>query len=466
GAGLGLALAFWTVPKIAPAITVYLPYGAEIALDNTVVIFTLAISVLTAFVIAAIPCWQSSNVEFLRMRSGGSVAGKHGVRGALIVGEIALALVLLVGAGLMIKSFSELGQVKPGFDPHNLLTLAYRVPRTKYPSGPQQAQFHHEVVSNIKALPGVIAATSVRAVPLGGNGSRSEFLLTDRPEPPISQRPTALLNFADPDFFSTMRIPLLKGRVFNEHDQADGPYVIVINQTLARRYFNGRDPIGQRLAFPQLQRTGEIVGVVGDVKQFTLTDPPEPQIYGVLAQNPFIFTSLAVRTSGDPLKMVNQIRQAIWHADKNQPVWSVHSFDEIIGTQSHLRVLITTLMAAYAMLALVLASIGIFGVISYSVRQRTVEIGVRMALGARTFDVASLVLQQVLIMAGVGIVIGAGAATWLSRYLRTQLYAVSPLDPGVYAAVSILLAAVAISACIIPMWRAAKVDPMVALRYE
>lgn len=468
GAGglLGLLFAIWSVPRIASSIAVYLPFGTKIELDSAVVVFTLAVSLAAAFLVAAIPAWQSSSVKSLRVRGDAFGAGKSRTRSILVIGEIALVLVLLVGAGLMIKSFSELGRVNPGFDPHNLVTLAYRVPRNKYPSGAQQAQFHHEVVSKIKALPGVLAATSVRAVPFGGNGNRAEFFLADRPEPPISQRPQALINFADPDFFSTMRVPVLEGRVFNEHDQADGPYVVVINQTLARQYFNGRDPIGQHLSFPQIQRTGEIVGIVGDVKQYTLTDPPAPQIYGALAQNPFIFTSLAVRTVGDPLKMANQIRRAIWQVDKDQPVWSVYSFDEIIATQSHLRQLITAMMGAYAFVALVLASIGIFGVISYSVSQRTAEIGVRMALGASAGDVARLVLQQVFLMTGMGIAIGAGAAVWLSRYLRTELYAVKPIDPGVYAVVMALLAAVAILACLIPTRRATKVDPMVALRYE
>lgn len=466
GGGLGLLFSIWSVPRIASSIAVYLPFGAKIELNTAVVVFTLAISLAAAFLVAAIPAWQSSSVKSLRTHGEGSGARKNRTRSILVVSEIALALVLLVGAGLMVKSFSELGRVNPGFDPHNLLTLAYRVPRNKYPSGAQQAQFQREVVSKIKALPGVLAATSVRAVPLGGNGNSSEFFLADRPEPSVFERPQALLNFADPNFFSTMSIPVLKGRVFNEHHQADGPFVVVINQTLARQYFSGRDPIGQRLSLPQIQRTGEIVGVVGDVKQYTLTDPPAPQIYGALAQNPFIFTSLAVRTVGDPLKMANQIRRAIWQVDKDQPVWSVQSFEEILRTQSHLRQLITVMMGAYAGVALVLASIGIFGVISYSVSQRTAEIGVRMALGARPADVARLVLQQVFLMTTIGITIGAGAATWLSRYLRTQLYAVSPLDPGVYATVAMLLAVVAIVACLIPARRATKVDPMVALRYE
>lgn len=263
-----------------------------------------------------------------------------------------------------------------------------------------------------------------------------------------------------------MRIPLLRGRTFDEHDQPDRPYVLVINQTLARRYFANRDPIGQRLSIPQTQQTGEIVGVVGDVKQYTLTDPPTPQIYGALAQNPFIFTSLAVRTVGDPMKMANEIRRAIWQVDKDQPVWSVDTFDAILARQPHLRLLITAMLEAYAGLALVLASIGIFGVVSYSISQRTAEIGVRIALGAQPSDVTRLVLRQVFVMAAIGIAGGAGGAIWLTRYLRTQLYEVSPLDPTVYLTAATLLVAVAILACVLPMRQATKIDPMVALRYE
>lgn len=467
GGLLGLAIGAGSVSAIAAAIAGYLPYGTTIQLDGAVVLFTLGVSVASALLVAAIPAWQSSNPEYLRSgRSGGSLAGRSRARSVLVGAEIALALVLLVGAGLMIRSFSELGRTAPGFDTRNLLTLAYRVPRNKYPSEAQQNQFHREVVAKIKTVPGVLSAASVRAVPLGGNGNMADFLLLDRPEPPPNERPRGLVNFADPDFFSTMRVPLLQGRAFSEHDQAGGPYVVVINETLARTFFGARNPIGQHLRVPFIRKTGEIIGVVGDVKQFTLTDPASPQIYGALAQNPFIFTSLAVRTAGDPLKMVNQIRRAIWQVDKDQPVWSVHSFDEILTTQARLRQLITGMLGVYAGVALVLATIGIFGVISYTVSRRTAEIGVRMALGARPRDVARLVLSQGFVIIATGIAAGLGAATWLSRYIRTQLYAVSPLDPAVYAGVAALLAAVAIVACLIPARRAARVDPMVALKYE
>ena len=465
GGGLGSLLTFWSVPAIAALIAVYLPYGIAIAVDRSVLGFTLGVSIGAALLVAAIPAFQAWNPMPLRAGRG-AAAARHGARSLLVAVEIALALVLSIGAGLMIRSFSELGRTAPGFDTQNLLTLAYRVPRNKYPTGAQQVQFHREVVERIQAIPGILSASSVRAVPLGGNGNTGDFMLTDRPEPPPAERPQALLNFADPDFFSTMRIPLLQGRAFTGHDDPAAPYVIIINQTLARRYFDGRNPIGQHLRIPSLQQTAQIVGVVADVKQFTLRDPATPQIYGSLAQNPFVFTSLAVRTKGDPTKVVNEIRAAIWGVDKDQPVWSVHTFNEILRSQSRLRGLMTTMLGAYAAFALLLASIGVFGVVSYTVSQRVPEIGVRMALGARRADVVLLILRQGMFMAAIGIGAGLPAALWLSRYVRTLLYAVTPNDPLVYMSAIGVLAAVSAAACLLPARRAANTDPMASLRCE
>ena len=468
GGLLGLLLAAWTVSVIAASIAVYLPNGITIQLDRGVMRFAAGVSVLSDFDRGA-----SGMAEFdwrIAARGSRSRIGSRKKSDArpLVTAEIALALVLLAGAALMMKSVAEISRQQPGFDPHHLLTLQYRVPRNKYPTGALQAEFHREVVEKIKAVPGVIGAAAVRATPLGSNGNFTDFLLTDRPEPPIAERPRALLNFSDPDFFSTMRIPLLRGRVFNEHDLAAGNYVIVVGETLAQRYFGGRDPIGQHLRLPSLNQTGEIIGVVGDVKQFDLRDPATPEIWGAVAQNPFIFTEMVVRTAGDPLAMANAIRRAVWQVDKDQPVWGVDSLEEIlnrIGAHG-LPALVTGVLGGYAALALILASIGIFGLVSYAVSQRTSEIGVRMALGARPGDVARLVLRQGFTLALSGIAIGAIAAAWLSRYLASQLYDVSPFDPAVYAIVALLLAAVALAACVVPLYRAMRVDPIQALRHE
>ncbi len=240
----------------------------------------------------------------------------------------------------------------------------------------------------------------------------------------------------------------------------------MINQTLATRYFADRDPLGRHLRLPSLNLTAEVIGVVGDVKQFSTEELPTPQIYGALAQNPFIFTSVAVRTAGDPVPLINAIRRAVWMVDKDQPTWKMRTMDAKLAMLAHPREFVTELLVVYAMLALLLASIGIFGVLSYSVSQRTSEIGVRMALGARPADVVRMILRQGVAIALIGIVIGTGAAAGLSTFLKSQLYAVSPLDPGVYAMVAALLGLVALAACLIPARRAMRVDPVEALRHD
>jgi putative ABC transport system permease protein len=275
------------------------------------------------------------------------------------------------------------------------------------------------------------------------------------------------LNFADPYFFATMRIPVLRGRVFNEHDRMGTQYVIVINQTLAHRYFAGRDPIGQTLRLPEVQQTGEIVGVVGDIKQFDLQELPTPQIYGAMAQTPFVFTSVAVRTSGDPLQLVDAVRRAAWEVDKNQPVWSVRTFAEVLRNQRNgIHRLVTVTLEGYALVALLLAAVGIFGLMSYTVSRRAAEIGVRVALGAQPRDVVKLVVMHGFRLVVIGIGTGAVAAAGVSRFLESQLYAVSPLDPAVYVSVAGLLAAIALAACLAPALRAIRIDPVQALRQE
>jgi putative ABC transport system permease protein len=470
GAGgvCGALLAAWAIPLIAASSAVFLPNGATVEWDAATVLFTVGISLAAAVFVAAIPQWQGGGLDALRgARGAGAGAARNRTRSLLVAGEMALALVLLAGAGLMVRSVEALGRAQTGFDPHNLMMMAYRVPRAKYATGAQQAAFHEQVIAKIKAVPGVVDACSVRAVPMGDNGSFSDFLMTDRPEPPAAERPRALLNFADPNFFATMRIPVLRGRVFTEHDQPGAPYVIAINQTLAKRFFADRDPIGQQLKISDVKQTAEIVAVVGDIKHFDIAEPPTPQIYGALAQNPFVFTSVAVRTAGDPPQFAEAVRRAAWEVDKDQPVWAVHTFDEILHNQRNgIHRIVTVTFEAYALMAVLLAAIGIFGLVSYSVSQRTGEIGVRVALGAGPGDVLKLILGQGMTLVVVGIGVGAAAAAWLSPYLKSQLYAVSPLDPPVYAAVAALLGAVALLACLLPARRALRVNPVDALRQE
>ena len=467
GGSAGLLLAMWSVSALAKIVIPYLPNGASMTLDGTVLLFTAGSALVSSLLIAAIPAWHSASSRALQeSRGAGSGATRNRTRSFLAAAEIALAMILLVGAGLTIKSLHELGVAKTGFDTQNLLTFEYRLPRNKYSAGGAQAEFHRQVIEKIRAVPGVIAASSVRAVPLGGNGQTLDFFAADRPEPAASDRPRGLFNAADPYFFSTMRIPLLRGRAISEHDLPSAAKVVVINQTLAQRYFSDRDPIGRSIRIPSLDVTAEVIGVVGDVKQFGPEDVPSPQMYGALAQNPFLFTSVAVRTAGDPTRVINDIRRAVWQVDKDQPMWRMRTVDARLAMIAQPRQFVTSLLGGYAGLALLLAAIGIFGVVAYSVSQRTSEIGVRIALGARSLDVARMILDQGLCMALIGISTGAAAAAWLSRYLTSQLYGVSTLDPVVYAAVAGLLAAVTIAACLIPARRAMRVDPVIALRHE
>ncbi len=463
----GLLLAAWSIEGLEKAIADQLPAGVHLALDSTVLLFTVGIALISALLIAAIPAFPSSaRAAVPDGRSAGSGAMRNRVRSILAAAEIAMAMILLAGAGLTIKSLLELGKARTGFDPSNLVTFEYRVPRAKYPSGAAQTEFHRRVVEQIRSIPGVAAASSVRAVPLGGNGETDDFFIADRPEPAASERPRTLFNAADPDFFNTMRIPVLRGRVFNEHDSAGSPQVAVINQTLWTRYYGDRDPVGKHIRIPEQHLNAEIIGVVGDVKQFSPEDKATPQVYGALSQNAFLFTSVAVRTAGDPAILMNQIRQAVWQVDKDQPMWKMRTVDARLGTLAQPRRLFTTLLGGYAGLALLLASIGIFSVISYSARQRAGEIGIRMALGAQPRDVARLIFREGAMVTLIGLAVGIGGAAWIARLLRAQLFMVSPLDPGVYAAVAILLAAVSFAACLIPMRRAMRVDPIEVLRHN
>ncbi len=465
GAMLGLALAAWGMEAVSKTIASQLPQGIQPELNATVLLFTAGIAIFAALLVAAIPAWQSTGSSVLREgRGAGSGAARNRARSWLAAGEIAMAMVLLTGAGLTLKSLLELGRARTGFDPRNLLIFEYRVPSAKYNTAAAQVEFHRAVIEKIREIPGVIAASAVRAVPLGGNGQNEDFMIADQPEP--SQRPNALYNAADPYFFETMRIPLLRGRVFNEHDTANSAKVVIVNQTLATRFFGGRDPIGRSLRILSQNIVAEIIGVVGDVKQFSTEDPPSPQIYGALAQNPFVFTSVAVRTATDPAMLMNDIRRAVWSVDRDQPMWRMRTMEARLATLAGPRQLIASLLGGYAALALLLTAIGIFGVISYSVSQRTAEIGVRIALGARSGDVVRLVLGQGIAMTIGGMVVGIVASIGLARLLRSQLFAVSPVDPGVYAGVAAILALVALGACLIPARRAMRVDPVDALRHD
>ncbi|HWQ03299.1 MAG TPA: ABC transporter permease, partial [Candidatus Nitrosotenuis sp.] len=474
GGALGLLVGYWGAQGLMQIAPSDLPTGNEPAMDWRVLGFTMLVSLLTGILFGLAPALRFSRPDLNeslkesgRTSSGG--AARSRLRSALVVAQTALALMLLVGAGLMVRSLLLALQVDPGFDPKNVLTMEYRVPRNKYPEGAQQNEFHQRVVERIRALPGVESACVVRALPLSQNAGRNfvNFTVVGQPEPQPGSEPRALANFADNFFFETFRIPLLRGRTFDSRDHAQSPNVVVINEAMSRRFWPQGDAVGHsirvRTATPV---TATIIGVVGNIKNTGPEESEQLQIYAPQSQFPFIFNTLAVRTKGDPMGMVRDVRAAVWSVDREQPVWAIRTLETLLGRATSMRRFIASLLGGYSALALLLAAIGIYGVVAYSVTQRTHEIGIRMALGAQQKQILQLVLRYGLRLTAIGIGLGIAASLALTQFLEKQLFAVKPVDPLTFVGVPLLLTAVALLACFLPARRATRVDPMVALRYE
>jgi putative ABC transport system permease protein len=469
GGTLGLLLGWWGVDVMAANNPVELLPAADIKLDWTALGFTLGLSLLTGIIFGLAPALRFSRPDLqgvLKEGGKGALGGRSRLRSALVVAQVAIALVLLIGSGLMVKSFLKLAGVAPGFDPDNLLTLEYRVPRNKYPQPAQQWAFHKDVVERVRQLPGVESAAAVGALPHSGNMMTTGFVPSHQADLPAGQEPRAQLNRADQYYFSAMRIPLLSGRVFSERDHADAPRVVVINRAMAERFYADRDPVGQTVRLTEGNVTATIIGVVGDVKHYSLDEPTVAQIYVAYPQDPFIFTTLVVRTQTEPMAMAGTVRAAVWSVDKDQPVWKVRTMEFLLDRAVGSSRFLTSLLTGFSILALLLAGVGVYGVLSYAVTERTHEIGVRMALGAGRRDILRLIARQGLLLAGVGVGAGLVAAFLLTRFLTQLLFGVSPTDPLTFVGVAALLLVVALAACFVPARRATKVDPMVALRCE
>jgi putative ABC transport system permease protein len=472
GGVAGVLLAQWGVDALVAFSPVNLPAPQGVHVDARVLGFSLGLSLLTGLVFGIVPALQLSKADVntnLKEGGGGAVGegrGRAGLRGAFVVSQVALSLVLLVGAGLLLHSFYRLLRVSPGFDPRNLLTMEYRVPKNKYPKGEQQWAFHREVVERVGHVPGVESAAVIRGLPFSGNGGSITYAVPDRPAPPKGQEPKALENAIDPNYLTTVGLPLVRGRNFDEHDTADSPPVVLVNRTMAENLWPGEDPLGKRLEFPDVKVTATVVGVVGDAKQYDIAEQQRPQVYTPYAQNPHIFATLVVRSRVEPLSLTESVKKAVWAVDPEQPMWRIRTLEATLTQNVADRRFILSLMGCFAVLAVLLTALGIYGVISYSVAQRTHEIGVRMALGAQRGDVLRMILRQGMLLALVGVVAGVGAALALTRLMTGLLYGVSAADPLTYAGVAVLLAAIALVACLVPARRATKVDPMIALRYE
>ena len=474
GGALGAVLAMWGTDLIVSLSPEGLTRVAETRLDARVLAFTALVSVLTGAVCGLAPALGVSRERLAealkeggRSSSGGRRTGR--LRKLLVVAEVSLALVLLVGAGLFVRTLMSLQDVALGFDPHHVLTMT--VAKSPSPSGgPEQTgEFFRQLTERLKALPGVVNAGVTWQLPLSGASATTGLEIEGQPNEPGSL-PMGVIHTADPAYFRTMGIPVVEGREFTEHDDMTSAPVLIVNETLAKRFFPGGDAIGKHIT-PGFSTTGqnvprEIVGVVGDVKHQGLRGEAVPEFYFAQAQMPPPTTTVVVRTAADPHALVNAIRQEIQSADKDAPVYNVRTAEEYLSLSVASTRFNMTLLVAFAAVALVLTAVGLYGVISFSVSQSTHEIGIRVALGAQTSDVLRLVFWRGMVLTLSGVAIGLTAACWLTRLMSGLLFGVEATDPLTFAAVSLLLISVAALACLVPARRATKVDPMVALRYE
>ena len=470
GGVVGLGLAMWGIDSLARLGPADLPRLDEIRVDVRVLGFTLAASLFTGLLFGLAPALQWARPDLnrsLRVRDAG-VGGRR-LRGMLVVGEIALALVLLIGAGLMVRSFARLQQVDPGFRPTGLLSLDLTLPRAKYTEQPQLFAFGRQLLERLEALPGVESAALVMTPPLSGHYEAATFNVEGRPETPVAERKEVMANRVSPGYFETMGIPLIRGRTLLESDTDQSPFVIVINETMARRAWPGQDPIGARFKWGRIgddRPWREVVGIVADTRQVSLADEPEPEVFMPFLQEASSAMSVVVRAARAPEDLASVLRKEVLAVDPDQPVNNLRTVEQTLTDSTAQRRFQLLLLGLFASLALALAVIGIYGVLSYTVGLRTREIGIRMALGARRGDVLRMVLGQGLALVALGTAIGLAAAFALSRTVAGLLYGVSRTDPATYLAVSAMLAVVALLACYLPAQRATRVDPIAALRHE
>ncbi len=480
GGTLGLVTAYLGTELAIKALPDALPRVTDIKVDTNVLLFTLLASILTGIVFGLAPALQASKPnlnETLKEGGRSGSSGRQGVRGALVIAEIAISLILLVGSGLLIRSFVALNQVSAGFDDRNLLTFDIALPAKEFTEVPKTRLFYKQLQEKVASLSGVQAVASTSLVPLSGDDSESQFFVSGRPKPSPSELPLAMFYMVNPGYLKAMRIPLLRGRFFEESDTQKSGLVMVIDETMTQQYFPGEDPVGQHISMPVgKDKIMEflIIGVVGHVKQQNLDTADGatvgPQMYIAYNQVPdeFINTgsTLVVRTETDPTGYLSQIRSALTSMNSSAILSNAKTMQQLRGELIADRRFTLILVATFSALALILASIGIYGVISYSVAQRTREIGIRMALGASQKQVLSMVLGGGAKLALIGIAIGAAGALGLTQFIRSFLYGISPSDPLTFAGISLILAAVAIFASYVPARRAMKVDPNTALRYE
>jgi predicted permease len=472
---LGLLVAVWGIDLLVALSPADLPRVKEVTIDLRVLGFTLAVSVLTGVLFGLLPALQASRPNLNeRLKAGGRSAtsglNRQRLRSFLVISEIALSLVLLVVAGLLIRSFQRLQAVNPGFNPSNVLTMQLDLSRTKYKTGAQVIAFHDQLLERLKQLPGVQNASARTSIPIASDASFAylSFSLEGRSRD-VSDPPVAYYNGVSPDYFQTMMVPLLKGRGFSDQDVRGSQNVVIVNDTLARRYFGDGDAIGKRISLednPKEEDWVTIVGVVGDTKPRELRSEPVAELYMPFKQQPERGMSLMIRHRDGGPDVAAAVRNELLALDKDQPVYNIRTLDSVLSESVATPRFRTMLLGVFAGVALILAAVGIYGVISYAVSQRTQEIGIRMALGAQAADVLTLVVKGGMTLVLIGVALGLAGAFALTRLMTTLLFSVRPTDLATFATVSFGLVVVALFACFIPARRATKVDPLVALRDE
>ena len=474
GGALGVLIAYWGIDAMRAAnpgeAAKFAPGWEHLGINFPVLVFTLGVSVLSGALFGLAPAWQASKPDLNdALKEGGrTTSSSHRLRNGLVVCEVALALMLLVSAGLLLRSFLSLLNTDPGFNSTNLLTMKLVLPAAKYKDDQARAAFYSELLNRIRVLPGVESVAAVNYLPLGGSNSSDIFLIEGLPEPPPGQEFIGRYRVCTPDYFQTMGIPILKGRAFTEQDKVDAPRVVIVNETLAQRYWPNQDPINKRMRFTgPLEKNPwiQVVGVVKDVKH-ALSLPMSSDYY--LPQNQDTWSSmvLVAKTKTEPMSMAAPIRQQVWAIDKDEPVFDVRTMQQVRALSVALYSFSSVTLTIFAAVALILSAVGIYGVMAYVVTQRTHEIGIRMALGARSRDVLRLVVRHGMTLALIGVGVGLGGAWALTRFMSSLLVGVSPTDAVTLSAVSLCLISIALIACYLPARRATKVDPLVALRYE
>lgn len=478
GGVLGLLIAVWgtrAVASLVPAGFTTSVYDLNnIRLDWTVFAFTLGLSVVTGIVFGLAPALTASRPDLIGVlrssRAQGLMSfGLRSFRGWLVISELALAVVLLLAAGLLVRSFNKLVNVDLGFNRENVLTARISLPRSVYAKPAQVQAFYDDLMQRVKSLPGVESAGTINHTPFTGFGLIANFGIEGHSQLDKKKELPVGIGTVSPEYFQTMKIPLLSGRYYDARDGAEGQKVVIVNEAFAKHFFAGSEPVGKRLGFGCEESEGlcrTVVGVVGNIRQESITDEVAPEIYVAFAQMRVNGMTLMVRTNSDPLALARSVRNEVLAIDKNQPIYDVKTLAQRVNDAVAVSRSLMVLFAAFALLALVLAAVGIYGIVSYSVTQRTHEIGIRMALGARAANVLSLIMKNGLMLVLMGIVIGVSSAFGLTRFLTTLLFGIEPTDSATFLVVSSVFFVIAIVAALIPALRATRVDPVVALRSE